>query len=231
MPENRYFVDQPLHLEEKVTLPTTESHHLFVMRKMEGDEVELVNGKWQHATGKILSVEKKSAVILVTKVETKIHHLPKLILCQGICLQNKLDLIIEKATELGASSIWLYPGEKSVKKEISPSRLQGITIAAMKQCGRFDLPEIVLKPAISKWKKEELLPNCFFGDLNENAPAFSSISRQGKDIQMIIGPESGFTESERQQMLALGIQGVRLHPNVLRTETAALLSLSVLSHE
>jgi 16S rRNA (uracil1498-N3)-methyltransferase len=156
-----------------------------------------------------------------------------LILCQGIPRFNRLETILEKGTELGVTEFWLFSGVLSEKEEFSPNqhkRMEQILISAIKQCGRLDLPSIVLKPPLLDWPP--LSGTLFFGDTAPDAPWIWKLPPPlaGKDpVYLFIGPESGFHPRESAHLQEkLGATGVKLHDNILRTETASLTGLSLL---
>lgn len=231
MPHNRFFLDAPLNSDEEVLLSGDEAHHLQrVMRKEEDDSVELVNGRNDLAVAKILSFEKKGIRLQITACEKKIPVDFLVILCQAIPRLNRLEMIVEKGVELGMSELWLFPGQLSEKKELSASQLQRlnmIAIAAMKQCGRLDLPKIALMPPLLKWEP----PNdpCYFGDTTKEAPPFLSVFQKKEKALFFNGPESGFSEQEERHLRHFNAIGINLHPNILRTETAPLAFLTLIS--
>jgi 16S rRNA (uracil1498-N3)-methyltransferase len=232
MPVERFFVDSPLKKGNNLALEGTELHHLaHVMRLKAGDSVELVNGCGELAEAQLVSLNKRQAQLTVLAVKKVPPAVPEIILAQAIPRINRLDFIIEKGTELGMTQIWLFPGRLSERKELTAhqmERLRAVAIAAMKQCGRLYLPEIVLKPPLQQWK--ELSQRVFFGDVDPAAQLF----KLGRDevtqgVLFFVGPESGFTEEEIGQLKKLHAQGVSLHPHILRTDTAALCALSLIS--
>jgi 16S rRNA (uracil1498-N3)-methyltransferase len=235
MPVERFYLDQPLAYQALVKLEGTEFHHLaHVMRAKSGDEIELVDGHGNLAHVIVQQLTKHHALLKIEKVLHQPPRLYQLILAQALPKPNRLDFILEKGTELGVDTFWLFPGEKSIKKEFFPQQLeraQALTIAAMKQCGRLTLPNIVIYPPIKQWK--ELPPTSFFGDVVAGAPLFSSfkhqIDQQSTSL-FITGPESGLSEAEVQYLKNLGTQGVKLHPHILRTDTASIMAISLLSH-
>lgn len=235
MPAERYYYPQNIENNTEISLEGQEHHHLInVMRTRLGDVVEIVNGLGQLASATVSSLEKKRAVLSIHSVFTS--ELPKfqIILAQGIPRFTRLELIMEKCTELGMTEIRLFPAARSEKKDISESqltRLETIAVASMKQCGRLFLPKILVEPPLKKWPKLPL-KSCFFGDLRENAPKFDDIFPAGEtEALFFIGPESGFTDEEVKQLMSLHATGVKLHPNILRTETAAIAALALLSHK
>jgi len=237
MPAERYFIEEDLNLHETKILKETEFHHLVrVMRAKKGELVELVNGRGSLATGIIQEISKDKAFIVIQDLVTTAPRTTSVILAQAMPKINRLDFILEKGTELGADEFWLFPGQLSVKKEFFPhqlERLQALTIAAMKQCGRLFLPKITLKPELNQWPLQ-VEHRAFFGDVDPQAPLFSQQWNQtghlGSPIIFFIGPESGFTDKETTLLKQKGVQGVRLHSNILRTDTAPIMALSLIEH-
>ncbi|MFT3832653.1 MAG: RsmE family RNA methyltransferase [Micropruina sp.] len=233
MPANRYFSPQEYQEGNSIFLEDQEFHHLIhVMRQQTGEEVELVNGKGQLAQARIAKIEKKRAELKPFAIIEASHLEQPLILAQAIPRLNKLEFILEKGTELGMTQLWLFPSKQSEKGRFSDHQLQRlntILIAAMKQCGRLFLPEIISMPPLEQWQK--FCFPAFFGDTRTTAPSFETIwngsSAQSGSI-FCVGPESGFTVDEVALMQQLGALGVKLNPHILRTETAAIAALSLI---
>lgn len=226
MPANRFFTPLPLN-QKTISLSGEELHHLTVMRLSPEDPLELVNGMGELAQGTLLSLDKKTALIQVSHYHQEPPPKPTLILAQALPKFPLLEWIIEKGCELNVSEFWLFPGELSEKKDLSAQqtiRLNSLSISALKQCGRLFLPKILLKPPLKKWPS--LPGTLLFGDTN---PTASPLSPPFSDpITFCIGPEKGFSSSEITHLKTLSAKGVRLHPNILRTETAGLVALSQL---
>jgi len=234
MPQNRYFLDAIFHQDSHVLLEGEEAHHLSrVMRKEKGDPIELVNGKGQLATASIEAIEKNRVHIIIRTLFEPKPPKRRVIICQALPRFNRLETIVEKGTELGMYALWLYPGALSEKKDLSNSqlcRLKAIAIASMKQSGRLDLPLISLHPSLEKWSKLDF--PAFFGDLEPEAPSLLSALKGNisDDLLFFVGPESGFTPKEKEQLKNIHAFGVRLHINTLRTDTAPLAALSIISN-
>lgn len=237
MPAERYYLTQDFHEGAVLELDGQEFHHLcHVMRNQQGDVVEVVNGKGQLATARIDTLTKKAATLSVAHLAAQTGRTSHpLVLVQAIPRMNRLEFILEKSTELGVDEIWLMPAAHSEKKELSEHqlhRLEALLVSAMKQCGRLWLPLLKVVPPIKKWK--ELPMAAFFGDTDPAAPLFSTVWQQQQPslsgTAFFVGPESGFNSSEVEALKGLGAQGVKLHQNILRTDTAALAALSLISH-
>jgi len=235
MPAERYFYPNNLIEKEVISLEDSEFHHLaHVMRAKEGGLVELVNGTGYLAKARIEAIKKKSAELVIQSVIHEPCPLFNSILAQAIPRGNRLDTILEKSTELGVSEIWLFPGKHSERKEISENQLEKITqtlIVAMKQCGRLYLPSIVVKSKLARW--EPLAYPAYFGDVEPSAPLFLQVLQKEDNKQGIIffiGPESGFNDDETARLKDLGAKGVKLNNNILRTDTAAIAAVALISH-
>lgn len=235
MPIDRFFLDNPLAENTQVVLEDQELHHLsHVTRAHVGDSIELVNGKGVLAVAEILDLKKREAVLTILSREVQPSSSFQVIIAQAIPKANRLDTIIEKGTELGMDALWLFPGKLSEKKELKSTqlnRMQKILIAAMKQSGRLYLPEIKLIPPIIQW--EQPIYPLYFGDLADNAPAFLNHWKQSppkNGLIFCIGPESGLHKTEIEKLRTLQAVGVKLHQNILRTDTAPLSALSLIAH-
>lgn len=234
MPAERYYIDQDLHQGNHVSLEDQEFRHLAqVMRTKSGETIELVNGKGVLADATVDQIGKKHAIVHVESIQKQSGPTTPVVLAQAIPRINRLDFILEKGTELGMTELWLFPGKLSERKDLTEhqlERMRGLAIAAMKQCGRLWLPQIVVKPPLKEWKSLDLLS--YFGDLSSEAPLFSKVlagSPLEKGILFFTGPESGFEEDEEQKLRELGAKGVKLHSNILRTDTASIAALSLIT--
>lgn len=234
MPHNRYFLDTSFENGKSYFLIGDEAHHLAkVMRKKEGESVELVNGKNQFALAKIKHIKKREVQLEVVNIKLSLNPIYSIILCQALPRQNRLDYILEKGTELGMTEIWLFPGELSEKSNLSAAqrkRGESILIASMKQCGRLDLPKIKEMPPLFNWDQKLFLYPSFFGDLSPQAPKFSEIFKKNNGILFFNGPEPGFSQSEKEILKNNSAQGVSLHLNTLRSDTAALTALALIAN-
>lgn len=227
MPQERFYLNAPLKENESYLLTEGELHHLaHVTRGKVGDEVELINGKGHLAEAVIESLEKKQARLKVIRTKEVLPPKTKIILALAYPRANRLDTILEKCTELGVTDIWLFPGEKSERKEASMARIESILTSALKQCGGLFLPTLTQMPPIREW--QPLPYPLYFGDFSPDAPHMMKAMKGGSSI-IVIGPESGLTDRETEKLRELGGQGVTLHPNVLRVDTAAIAAVAFAS--
>lgn len=227
MPADRFFA--PVSLKNNLTLEGQEFHHLAkVMRVRLGETIELVNGQGEFAEAEVISLNKTNCELKILSHKKVPPPDQALILALALTRPASLEWTLEKATELGVTEIWLFPGERSEKKELSTSqrhRLETIVINALKQCGRLYLPKIILKPSLDHWQPPS--GSLFFGDFSTTTPLKGPFD---KTVTLFIGPEKGFSPAEtlclREKFKA---HPISLHENTLRAETAAITVLSQFS--
>jgi len=232
---DRYFFPGELTPDKCIAISDKEWHQLVhVMRNRVGDTIEIVNGKGVLAIGKVTALKRDSALVVIQQLLHIEPAPPPLILAQGLPRPSRLDFIAEKGTELGMTELRLFAAERSDKKSLSTQqqkRVQQLLIAAMKQCERLHLPSVHIDLPLEE-RKEWPEGFVLFGDLEEQAYSFASLW-QGKRpegaITAFIGPESGFSPREIVILRQRGAIGVRLHPHILRTDTAALAFLTLIS--
>lgn len=234
MPAERFYVDDPLVQGTEVSLDEVESHHLIhVVRGTVGENVELVNGWGTLAQAKILICQKRKARLVITSSHFESPPQTEIILAQAIPRPTRLDFIVEKGTELGMTQLWLFPGIQGERATLTAHQIERChqqARSAMKQCGRRYLPTITLKPPLAQW--EPNIPHIsLFGSLDPEAPKVELPTEAlKKGILFYIGPESGFARQEIESLENRGARGVKLHPHILRTDTAALTALSIISY-
>lgn len=223
----RFFCEFIEHLS---SLDPVESNHLSrVLRLREGASVELFDGNGTHAQGIVHSIDRKQVVIQTTHItRTDARTSGRIILLVSFAKGQRFDWLIEKCTELGADHIAAVQFEHSVKlgKESAMERYRKIAIAACKQCGRIFLPAITgptpLQETVNLIKCE--YPANIFGYGDLHGVSFDKHFRDsgGKDMIFVIGPEGGFSNTEKDFLESHQAAAVTINRNILRTETAAV---------
>ncbi|MCB1137067.1 MAG: 16S rRNA (uracil(1498)-N(3))-methyltransferase [Chlamydiia bacterium] len=229
MPNDRFFHDGPL--EGRVIFRDQELQHLRVSRLQLGENFEVIDGRGGLAQATLTRLDRREAEAELSPCTQSEPPAERLILIQALPRLNRLDTIAEKCTELGMTDFWLFPGERSEKKELTKqqqTRVEHLCIAATKQCGRLFLPRVNILPPISKWK--DLPEGSYFGDVRPSAPLLARRMEATESLAFIVGPESGLSERELERIEQLGAAGVSLHENILRTDTAPILALGLLAH-
>ena len=237
-----HFFVSPNQIDEKyVTITGGDVNHIKNVLRMKVDEELLVsNGQDKDYYCKIEAISDDEIKALILDEEFEGTELPtELYLFQGLPKSDKMELIIQKAVELGVKEIIPVATKRCVvklddKKEASKiKRWQAISESAAKQSRRTIIPEISsvmsFKEAINRAKEFELgiIPYENFKDMKETKEVLSKV-KKGIKIGIFIGPEGGFEESEVQYALDNGIHPISLGKRILRTETAGLAIVSVL---
>lgn len=237
-----HFFVSPDQIDDKyVTITGGDVNHIKNVLRMKIDEELLVsNGQDKDYYCKIESISDDEIKALILDEEFEGTELPtELYLFQGLPKSDKMELIIQKAVELGVKEIIPVATKRCVvklddKKEASKiKRWQAISESAAKQSRRTIIPQVSsvmsFKEAINRAKEFELgiIPYENFKDMKETREVLKAV-RKGIKIGIFIGPEGGFEESEVQYALENGIHPISLGKRILRTETAGLAILSVL---
>ena len=202
------------------TLSELESKHCIkVLRKVNGDKIELVNGIGGQFECVIIDDHYKKCKVKIMK---HTHHEPQekeLHIAMAIPKSSeRLEWFLEKATELGITKLSIINCTNSERRTINQKRLEKIVISALKQSKRFYLPKIEDPIPFLKFIENE--PNGYIGHCYEgNKTHARSIS---KVAPILIGPEGDFSIQEVEEAKQLGYIEIELSENRLRTETAAL---------
>lgn len=232
----RSHVDQPLAVGQRVTLPEDSSLHLTrVLRLGPGDLVTLFNGDGHDYAARLLTAAKRGAEAEIigrqwVQRESPLH----ITLAQGLARGEKMDLVLQKATELGVAAfapVFTERTEVKLDPERAAKRLahwQGVLSAACEQSGRAAMPVLQPPQPLASYAAMETaalrlaLDPAGELDLSAAAPA------PGQGIALVVGPEGGLSERDLATLRAAGFRGLRLGPRVLRTETAGLAAVAAL---
>lgn len=231
----RTYVDAPLAVGAQVQLPEAQTTHLVrVLRLGLGEACVLFNGDGADYEGRLIALGKRGAQVeIMTRRE--VHNEPALsiVLVQALARGDRMDWVLQKATELGASAIVPVATERSEVKldaERGGKRLshwRGVIAAACEQSGRARLPTLLPPHGLREWLAQCDAPGWYLSPdadhgLREVAPA------PGASLTVVIGPEGGLGERDLDALRAAGFRGLRLGPRVLRTETAGPAVLAAL---
>lgn len=230
----RCHVDAPLAVGQAVALDEHASNHLVrVLRLGVGDAVVLFNGDGHDYIARLVSVEKRGARAEVTGVAAVANESPlRITLAQGIARGDKMDWVLQKATELGVAAIAPVQTERTEVKldaERADKRLahwQGVLAAACEQCGRARLPALSAPAALATWAAAA-------GDglrlaLDPEGELTLATLPASDAVTLVVGPEGGLSERDLATLRAAGFRGLRLGPRILRTETAGIAAIAAL---
>lgn len=240
----RYFLDESAS-DAPLALPKDVAHHLVkVLRATVGTQVEVVLNDHKAYVAEVATVEPEATVKLVKQLDHD-SELPVdvTLLCGLPKTKEKPELIVQKATELGANEIAFFESVRSVshwddkKRGKKLERLQKIADGAAEQSHRNRQPKVTyypdLKTALDQINVDMGLvaweESAKQGEQSALAQSLNKF-QQGDRVMAIFGPEGGLTEEEIAQMEASDIVAVGLGPRILRTETAPLYFMSALSY-
>ena len=233
----RFYCPVSLPASGLFELPPEAAHHAHrVLRLRVNDHVQIFDGAGQACNAVIHAISGKHVNINITQacpqpIKPPLH----IILAQAMTSSEKMDWIIQKATELGASEIQLVQTQRSVAK-LSSERIEkrtehwrGVVIAACEQSGRNELMQVHAPLDFSLWlSNTRNLPGSKFILLPDGAVALHAQAQPLNPVTLLIGPEGGFTADEEILAKQIGFIPVLLGSRVLRTETAALAGISAL---
>ena len=226
----RLFVPDELGQGRTIALDGNHAHYLGkVMRVREGDIVILCDdatGEWAARVG---AVDKRRVDVTVTERLRPREEVPDVWLCPALLKKDRFDLVLEKATELGAARILPVITRRCVADKLNAERARTITVEAAEQCARTALPELAepvkLDPLLKEWPAERAL---FFADEEGGEAAVKTFSAHAGPAAILIGPEGGFDDAERAAIRAHpSARPITLGPRILRGETAAIAALAV----
>src|SRR5262249_31563181 len=226
----------------KVRLEGAGFHHLVhVLRLKAGDAVEIFDGRGRSFSGRVASVQPGGAESLLGAPATRSQPGRYVMLVQSLPKADKMEWIIQKATELGASAFAPVHSARSVVRlrgarlEQRLQRWRTIAQQAARQCGRSEVPEIIPPPLIAA-RGEALSPavRCFLRGEEERESSLAQVCHgvlpDHSPVALLIGPEGGFERGEVGALRRLGALPVSLGKAKLRTETAAIVALAILLH-
>ena len=241
---HRFVVKETLNDGQRITLSKEESHHAAkVLRLQPGDRVQLLDGSqlWQAV---LITVDEVGTIAETVERLEDSEPPCRAVLWQGLPKAEKMEWIVQKATELGISEIIPIEMERSVaqivpqKEEKKRERLSRIALEAAKQSGRAKVPEVCASVTLEQALKQlSLSENDLFlvAWEEEHAARMSQVVTEQvrqygipQRVVLVIGPEGGISEQEWLQMKGMGAKAVTLGKRILRTETAGLCALSVL---
>ncbi len=250
----RFFADLALVTGHTVGLPEHAARHVQVLRLQPGDRITLFNGLGDGSgsingqpgsegefEATITRMGRSDVDVVIGAYTATAREARRAVhLVVGMPANERMDWLVEKATELGAASLQPVMSERSVlrlKAERADKKLahwRGIAMAASEQCGRNRLPQLHEVLTLADWLRKNQ------GDSNADSrlllslrdgarPLHQAVAAGSAALSFLSGPEGGFSAAEEAAALACGFAAVTLGPRVLRAETAPLACLSLLT--
>ena len=233
MRKTRIFVDQPLQEGTELMLVEEAAHHVFrVLRLRSGQPLILFDGRGGEYDAEISKVDKRYVEVHIHQHREVNNESPLIItLAQGVSRGQKMDFILQKSVELGVNRIVpvmteygnVHLDEHRQQKKID--HWHGVIVGACEQCGRNIVPELVAPLSFNEWLE------IGSGDTKlvlhpEAGKKLSKLSKPKGELLLLVGTEGGFSGNEIKRACDAGYQIVNIGPRILRTETAALVTIS-----
>ncbi len=239
---HRFFVEEPAMGEDSITIIGGDVNHIKnVLRMSVGDKICVINGQNnKEYYCEITAVGNDAVDTRICEIRESDQELGnEIVLFQGLPKSDKMELIIQKAVELGVHTIVPVSTDRTVvkldaKKETNKrKRWMSISESAAKQSGRLRIPEVTpvvsYREALEMAKKMDvrLIPYELAEGMEKTRELMSSI-QPGQSVAVFIGPEGGFESSEIEKAMEIGAWPITLGKRILRTETAGLVTLAML---
>lgn len=215
-----------------------EQHHLRnVLRLKLDDTIRIIDGKGSIFNAKVCDIEVESTAAQIISREFFERGTPTLTLYQALPKYDKMEMILQKTTELGVTQIVPMSTERSLQKpsENRCERWLRVVISATKQCKRAWLPELC---KVQKFGDCLNILQTYALSLilweNEKQQHIKTVLRaapKAESIALLVGPEGGFTDTEVNTAIEMGCIPVKVGSNTLRTETAAIAGITIAAYE
>lgn len=231
---NRLFIDADLAHGLRLSLDDGQSHYLMnVLRLDDGADVRLFNGRDGEWRARLVRIDRRKFAAEVYECTRPQTSLPDFWLVFAPIKGHRLDMIIEKATELGAARLCPVWTSRTAVSRVNLDRMRAQAIEAAEQCERLHLPRLdeptKLEALLGAWPQDRRL---YFADEAGDAPfALSAFANhpKGDGAALLIGPEGGFSSDERARLRRMSfVQAITLGPRILRADTAAIAALTLL---
>lgn len=230
----RIFTDSPLKAGSLCELDENAANHVGrVLRMQPGQDLRLFNGDGQDYNATITQAGKKNVQVEITGAETNNTESPlNIILGQTLSKGDRMDYAVQKAVEMGATTIVPLTTERSdvkLKGDREEKRLrhwQQVAISAAEQCGRARVPNILPVMTVAEWLQYSQTADLRLVLHHRTEQSLNTLTKPGS-IALMIGPEGGLTADEIHLAEQNGFLPVALGPRILRTETAPVAAIAL----
>ncbi len=210
-------------------------HHLArVLRLAVGDDVIVFNGQGEEIDASLVRVEAEFAELILGARRQRPTSPAQVVLLQAVAKGDRMDLILQKTTELGVAQIWPVITSRSVVRLNAEAaagkqqRWQTIAQEAARQCGRADVPLVQTpQPLIEALAALTTMRRFVLWEGEHGQPLVGSVLPSDTRVALLVGPEGGLSEAEVAQARAAEFEPVTLGPRILRTETAAIVAVAL----
>ena len=231
---HRIYTDQPLRAGQVVTLTGDAAHYLSrVLRVGLGQDVVLFNGDGADYAAKVSRLDRAALILqLQSSMQACTESPLRITLVQAISRGERMDLTLQKATELGVAAlqpVFTARTEVRLTEEKLDRRLQHwrkVLISACEQCGRARIPALESPVDLLAWAQQPSQALRIM--LEPGAPGSLSRLPLRSDVELLVGPEGGFDDRETEFLGRHGLSAVSLGPRILRTETAGPAAIAIM---
>jgi len=225
---HRFLLLETLQVNSEVTLSNEESHHLVkVVRIREGEAIELVNGKGEVATARVIEASARACRVLLNDVRREGLR-PCVNVAFGIPKGAAFEFIVRRCTEVGVASLQPLVTHYSLRPQsFNDARWHKVVVEVCKQCEEPYFPQLCDPLSLDAWlaKRDKSRPLLFCHE-NERETQESLLTGEG-GLDLLIGSEGGWANEETEKLLDYGVFPFGLGKNRLRAETATLVALTL----
>jgi 16S rRNA (uracil1498-N3)-methyltransferase len=230
----RFHVAGTISPGSEISLPEGAARHCSVLRLRQGDAVVIFNGNGGDFSAELTSLSQSGARIRILSQGHADRESPlRIVLAQCVASGDRMDVVLQKSTELGVYRIVPIASERSIvrlSRERAERRIahwRNVVIAACEQCGRNRVPEITAITALEEFLVDPEADSTRLL-LAPDAPMSLKQLPAPRSVTVLVGPEGGLSTIERRLVEESGFVPVRFGPRVLRTETAPLAAIAAM---
>ena len=238
---HRFYIPEPLWNESALLLQGEEAHHCRnVLRHAVGDQIEVFQGRGVSAVARICELRKSEVELELVKREKREPIRVSVTLAQALPKGKHMEFVVQKATEIGVTRILPLVTERTVvrleEEDKKREKWHRVALEACKQCGQNWLPELAPVETVPHFLAGDLPDWCLVAALAPEAKRLRELmggkpADEMGSLALAVGPEGDFSPSELEAFREAKFDFLSLGPNVLRSETAAIYALSVVSQE
>jgi 16S rRNA (uracil1498-N3)-methyltransferase len=234
----RFYCPTPLSIGTTLALPAGAARHVQVLRLQPGAAITLFNGEGGECEATVTRMGRSDVEVQIVSHTDVEREAPRAVhLALGMPANERMDWLVEKATELGAASLQPLQAERSVlrltgeRAEKKQAHWQGVAIAACEQCGRNHVPPVQAVQTVPAWLASGLPRQRLLLSLQADSVPLTRhcASLDASPVLFLSGPEGGLSPAEEQAARAAGFVPVSLGMRILRAETAPLAALAALT--
>lgn len=229
----RLYVDAPLSEGARVILTADQAHYLLnVLRMAPGQSVLLFNGRDGEWRANLTDAAKKSAIVTVAACERAQEAGPDVHYLFAPLKRTRLDYMVQKATEMGVARLCPVTTDRTIAERVNLDRMRANVVEAAEQCGILRVPEVsqprALADVLDTWDAGRRLIFC--DEAAAAAPLLTLKSLAPGPFAVLIGPEGGFSDRERERLLSMrAVTALSLGPRIMRADTAAVAALALVN--